>query len=98
MDLGSGIRNKPIPDTGSRSRGQKGTGSRIPDPDPQHCLALLCTKEVCPNTSTVGFAVSNSHVFSDGFKPKKDKLLIFLYVETKVMNLKKIIFHPDPDP
>jgi hypothetical protein len=25
----------PIPDPGSR--GQKGTGSRIPDPDPQHC-------------------------------------------------------------
>jgi hypothetical protein len=29
--LGSGIRD---PDPGSR--GQKGTGSRIPDPDPQH--------------------------------------------------------------
>jgi len=27
MDLGSGIRKKPIPDPGSR--GQKGTGSRI---------------------------------------------------------------------
>jgi hypothetical protein len=26
----------PIPDPGSR--GQKGTGFRIPDPDPQHCL------------------------------------------------------------
>ncbi len=34
MSLGSGIRNKPIPDPGSR--GQKGTQSRIPDPDPQH--------------------------------------------------------------
>jgi hypothetical protein len=47
-DTRSGIRNKPIPDPGSR--GQKGTGSqipdpgsqipdprsRIPDPDPQH--------------------------------------------------------------
>jgi hypothetical protein len=31
-DPGSG--KKPIPDPGSR--GQKGTGSRIPDPDPQH--------------------------------------------------------------
>jgi hypothetical protein len=28
----------PIPDPGSR--GQKGTDSRIPDPDPQHCMAL----------------------------------------------------------
>jgi hypothetical protein len=28
--VGSGIRKKPIPDPGSR--GQKGTGSRIPDP------------------------------------------------------------------
>ena len=35
-DPRSGIRNKPIPDPGSR--GQKGTGSRIPDPDLQHCL------------------------------------------------------------
>jgi hypothetical protein len=34
MDLGSGIRKKPIPDPGSR--GQKGTGSWIADPDPQH--------------------------------------------------------------
>ena len=33
-DPGSGIRKKPIPDPGSR--GHKGTGSRIPDPDPQH--------------------------------------------------------------
>jgi hypothetical protein len=31
-----GIRKKPIPDPGSR--GQKGTGFRIPDPDPQHCV------------------------------------------------------------
>ncbi len=35
-DPGSGIRKKPIPDPGSM--GQKGTGSRILDPDPQHCL------------------------------------------------------------
>jgi hypothetical protein len=35
-DRGSGIRNKPIPDPGSR--GQKGTGFRIPDPNPQHFL------------------------------------------------------------
>ncbi len=34
MGLVSGIRKKPIPDPGSR--GQKGTGSRIPDP--QHCF------------------------------------------------------------
>jgi hypothetical protein len=29
----------PIPDPGSR--GQKGTGSRLPGPDPQHCLPQL---------------------------------------------------------
>jgi hypothetical protein len=29
MGLGSGIRNKPIPDPGSGSRDQKGTGSLI---------------------------------------------------------------------
>jgi hypothetical protein len=34
-DPRSGIRKKPILDPGSR--GQKGTGSRILDPDPQHC-------------------------------------------------------------
>jgi hypothetical protein len=43
MDLGSGIRKKPIPDPGSRV--QKGTGSRIrirntAIPDPQHCLTM----------------------------------------------------------
>jgi hypothetical protein len=32
MGLGSGIRNKPIPDPDPGSMGQKGTGSRIPDP------------------------------------------------------------------
>jgi hypothetical protein len=34
MSLGSEIRKKLILDPGSR--GQKGTGSRISDPDPQH--------------------------------------------------------------
>jgi hypothetical protein len=34
VGLGSGIRKKTIPDPGSR--GQKGTRSRILDPDPQH--------------------------------------------------------------
>jgi hypothetical protein len=34
-NLGSAIRKKPIPDPGYRD--QKGTGSWIPDPDPQHC-------------------------------------------------------------
>jgi hypothetical protein len=34
-DPGSGKNLFQIPDPGSR--GQKGTGSRIPDPDPQHC-------------------------------------------------------------
>ncbi len=34
-DPGSGCWLSPIPDPGSR--GQKGTQSRIPDPDPQHC-------------------------------------------------------------
>ncbi len=36
MGLGSGIQDpekKSIPNPGSRSRGQKGTGSWIPDPD-----------------------------------------------------------------
>jgi len=36
--VGSGIRKKPIPDPGSR--GPKGTGSRIPDPDPQHWFGV----------------------------------------------------------
>jgi hypothetical protein len=36
-DRGSGIQKKPIPDPGSR--GQKGTRSRIPDP--QHCQNLI---------------------------------------------------------
>jgi hypothetical protein len=40
--VGSGIRKKPIPDPGSG--GKKGTGSRIPDPDPQHCQHLYYKK------------------------------------------------------
>jgi hypothetical protein len=36
-DPRSGIRKKPIPEPGSGSRGQKGTGTLILDPDPQHC-------------------------------------------------------------
>jgi hypothetical protein len=40
-DPRSGIRKKPIPDPGVS--GQKGTGSRIPDPDPQHwSLTAIC--------------------------------------------------------
>jgi hypothetical protein len=47
-DPGSGIWIKPIPDPGSR--GQKGIGSRILDPDPQHCQNLkLIAKEICGN-------------------------------------------------
>jgi hypothetical protein len=46
-DPGSEIRDpesgkKPIPDPESRS--QKSTGSRIPNPDPQHCLRPVGTK------------------------------------------------------
>jgi hypothetical protein len=37
-DPGSGIQKKPIPDPGSRIQGSKSTRSRIPDPDPQHCI------------------------------------------------------------
>jgi hypothetical protein len=36
MDLGSGIRKKPIPDPGSRIQGSK--RHRIPDPDPHYCV------------------------------------------------------------
>jgi hypothetical protein len=44
-DPGSGKNLFWIPDPGSR--GQKGTGSWIPDPDPQHCLrAILCTFQI----------------------------------------------------
>ncbi len=43
-DPRSGIRKKPIPDPGSR--GQKGTGPRIPDPDPQHWKKPIVAKNV----------------------------------------------------
>ncbi len=35
-DLGSEIRDPEKPYSGSRIQGSKSTGSRIPDPDPQH--------------------------------------------------------------
>jgi hypothetical protein len=44
MGLGSGIRKKPIPDPGSM--GRKGTGSRIPDPDPQHWMKMTLVKSL----------------------------------------------------
>jgi hypothetical protein len=50
-DPGSEIRDpekKPIPDPGSR--GQKGTGSRIPDPDPHHCRLCIPTSSSWANT------------------------------------------------
>ncbi len=42
---GSGIRSWFFTHPGSR--GQKGTGSRIPDPDPQHCPYLTQKKKSC---------------------------------------------------
>jgi hypothetical protein len=43
MGLGSGIRKKPIPDPGSGSRGQNGTGSRIRirNTDPSHLRSVF---------------------------------------------------------
>jgi hypothetical protein len=41
MDLGSGIRKKPIPDPGSRD--QKGTGSRIRIRNTAHEIDLAFT-------------------------------------------------------
>jgi hypothetical protein len=48
-DPRSGIRKNPFPVPGSR--GQKGTGSRILDPDPQHCffshyVSLYCRDDI----------------------------------------------------
>jgi hypothetical protein len=58
-DPGSGIRKKPIPDPGAR--GQKVTGSRIPDPDPQHWLV----------TSAEGPAKPTFKVLHPRVEPKK---------------------------
>jgi len=51
-DSGSGCWLSPIPDPGSR--GQKGTQSRIPDPDPQHWYSLqkFLSNRVVPYLST----------------------------------------------
>ncbi len=80
-DPGSGIRKKPIPDPGSK--GQKGTGSRIPDPDPQHCMwgksDRFCTK-ICDWESQFfkeegqqGFSplVFTSNSFRSSFQDKR---------------------------
>ncbi len=60
-DPGSDIREKPFPDPGSR--GQKGTGSLIPDPDPQHWLYLTCDLSVVGMTNTAS-ALICSYTFS----------------------------------
>jgi hypothetical protein len=44
-DPRSGIRKKPIPDPGSKGQKAPNPGSRIPDPDPQHCLDQSMTLE-----------------------------------------------------
>ncbi len=48
LDPGSGCWLSPIPDPGSR--GQKGTQSRIPDLDPQHC-SCTCLGTTIPGCS-----------------------------------------------
>ncbi len=56
---GPGSGHSPIPDPGSW--GQKGTQSRIPDPDPQHCLFLytesgsflICKKSTGSRSTTL---------------------------------------------
>ena len=48
MGLGSEIWDRKKTYPGSGSRGQKGTGSRTPDPDQQHCLHIFFTKELTP--------------------------------------------------
>ncbi len=51
-DPGSGCWLSPIPDPGYR--GQKGTQSRIPDPDPQHWHVVHCSQFL--------FLISDTHL------------------------------------
>ncbi len=62
-DPGSGFRKKPIPDLGSR--GQKGPGSRIPDPDPQHCIFYCKVMHCEPLDLDSGSKWSGSKVFGN---------------------------------
>jgi hypothetical protein len=85
MGLGSGIRDPGsgknlfrIPDP--ESRGQKGTGSRIPDPDPQHWgkltvlnLPMALPQEIMASivASEVWSALTTSNSFMTGTGLKK---------------------------
>ncbi len=66
MGLGSGNRyprsgKNPFPDPGSR--GQKGTGSRILDPDPQHCFLKPFLFTFCGSYDHIpsGISMRQSH-------------------------------------
>jgi hypothetical protein len=78
-DPRSGIRKKPIPDPGSR--GQKGTGSRIPDPDPQHWIleyAVFINRAVDPDPIRIrGFDDQN-------LKKKIQQQISFLFFYHKL--------------
>jgi hypothetical protein len=69
MGLGSGIRKKPIPDPGSR--GQKGIGSRIPDPGPQQWVQGLGSCDLQhilrTGTGTLGLLINLARCFSVPF-------------------------------
>ncbi len=61
----------PIPDP--RSRGQKGTGSRIPDLDPQHCLSVWQVENLPTWTSRGKRVVA---IFNDRIWERGHPLLI----------------------
>jgi hypothetical protein len=67
MGLGSGIRKKPSPDPGCR--GQKGTGSRIPDSDPQHCIfkTIITCRVLNLEADSLFYAVLNCDSFLVNF-------------------------------
>jgi hypothetical protein len=62
-DPRSGIRKKPIPDSGSRMQGSK--KHRIPDPDPQHWnfLAYMMIEYLGPGLACIKneFSLFNDH-------------------------------------
>jgi hypothetical protein len=59
MSLGSGIRNKPIPDPGFRIQGSK---RHRTDPDPQHCFnARVPSRTVIAHYALSGQMRSKAH-------------------------------------
>ncbi len=101
MYLGSGIRNKPIPDPWIPDPGSK--RHRIPDPDPQHCLFYALSFAIFAFLLSFAGSLLATKKKLSGFLQRGTKVRVSLYnlllamfqtfIDTSVDYL--VLRHPD---